>query len=201
MKLFYAPGFCSLAPHIVAREAGVHIDLVKVDAKTKTVETEGDYWAINPKGYVPALQLDDGQVLTEVSALVQYLGERNPESGLVPREPMERYRLLEMLGYVATEIHRGYDALFNAKASDAFKEERSAHLKRRYELLEKRLAGGGFLLGSGFTVADAYLFVVTNWSRYAQFDLSGFPHLLAYQKRVAARPAVQAAMKAEGLLK
>ena len=155
MKLYYSPGFWSLEPHIVAREAGLEVELQKVDTSTKTVKAAGDFWAINPKGYVPALQLDDGQVLTEVTALVQYLGERSPDSGLIPGNSMERYRLLEMLGYVATEVHKGYDTLFNAAASDTLKDERRAHLKKRYALIEKRLAGGDYLLGGTFTVADA----------------------------------------------
>lgn len=200
MKLYYSPGFCSLVPHIVAREAGIELELQKVDVQAKAVAAAGDYWAINPKGYVPALLLDDGQVLTEVSALVQYLGERAPGSGLVPAAAMERYRMLEMLGYVSTEIHKGFDPLFNAAATDSFKEERREHLRKRYGLLEKRLGEGPYLLGEAFTAADAYLFVITGWSKYAKLDLSGFPNVLAFQKRVAARPAVQAAMRAEGLL-
>jgi glutathione S-transferase len=202
MKLFYYPGFCSLSPHIVAREAGVEVELKKVDTKTKQIEGGGDFRALNPKGYVPALQLDDGAVLTEGPAIILYLADRNPASGLAAREgTMERYRLQEMLAYVNSEIHKGYDTLFNSAASDALKDERRAHLQKRYGLIEKQLAGGDYVLGPTFTVADAYLFVITGWSKYVKLDLAGFPNLLAYQKRVAARPAVQAAMKAEGLFK
>ena len=202
MKLYYAPGACSLAPHIVAREAGIDLELQKVDTKTKTMATEGDYWAVNPKGYVPALKLDDGAILTEVSAIVQYLGDLQPGSGMVPKcGSPERYRLLEMVGYVATEIHKSYNPLWYPTTPDETKESARAYLKKRYALLEKELAGKQFLLGDKFTAADAYLYAVTNWSRAAKLDLSEFPHVLAYQKRVAARPAVQAALKAEGLVK
>ena len=202
MKLYYSPGACSLAPHIVAREAGIDVDLVKVDTKTKTVEAEGDFWAVNPKGYVPALELDDGAVLTEVSAVLQYLADRKPGSTLVPKAgSMERYRLLELLGYIATEIHKGYGPLWYPTTPDEVKEATRASLKKRYAYIEGLLVGRPYLQGDDFSIADAYLYTVTNWSRAAKVDLSAFPDLLAFQKRVAARPAVQAALKAEGLLK
>ena len=202
MKLYYSPGACSLAPHIVAREAGIDLELQKVDTKTKTMATEGDYWAVNPKGYVPALKLDDGAILTEVSAIVQYLGDLQPGSGMVPKcGSAERYRLLEMVGYVATEIHKSYNPLWYPDTPEVTKESARTYLKKRYTYLEKELGGKPFLLGDKFTAADAYLYTVTNWSRAAKLDLSEFPNLLAYQKRVASRPAVQAALKAEGLLK
>jgi glutathione S-transferase len=202
MKLYYSPGFCSLSPHIVAREAGIDIELVKVDTKTKTVKVAGDYWDVNPKGYVPALELDDGQVLTEGPAIVQYLADRKPESGLMPRAgTMDYYRLQEMLGYINSEIHRSYDTLFNAATSDAAKDERREYLKRRYGLIEKQLAGRDYLFGGTFTVADAYLYVVTNWSQYVKLGLAAFPNVLAFRKRVAARPAVRAALMVEGLVK
>ena len=202
MKLYYAPGACSLAPHIVAREAGIELELAKVDTKTKTIATEGDYWAVNPKGYVPALQLDDGAILTEVSAILQYLGDLAPASGMVPQAgTMERYRLLEWIGYVATEVHKSYNPLWYPDTPEATKENARAYLKKRYGLVEKSLTEKPYLLGDTFGAADAYLYTVTNWSRAAKLDLSGFPTLLAFQKRVAARPAVQAALKAEGLVK
>lgn len=201
MKLYYSPGFCSLVPHIVAREAGIELELVKVDTKSKTVSVEGDYWSVNPKGYVPALELDDGQVLTEAPVIAQYLADANPQSGLMPPSGgMERYRVMEMLAYINAEIHRTYDALFKA-ASEEAKAERREYLGKRYELIEKQLAGRDYLFGATFTAADAYLYVLTTWSRYVKVDLKGFPNLLAFQKRVAARPGVQAAMRAEGLLK
>jgi glutathione S-transferase len=202
MKLYYAPGACSLAPHIVARELGIDLELVKVDTKTKAVASEGDFWAVNPKGYVPALELDDGAILTEVSALLQYLADRKPESGLVPKAgSMERYRLLELLGYIATEIHKGYGPLWYPATPEDVKASTRAALRRRYAYIEGLLVGRPYLLGDEFSVADAYLYTVTNWSRTAKVDLTEFADLLAFQKRVAARPAVQAALKAEGLLK
>jgi glutathione S-transferase len=202
MKLYYAPGACSLSPHIVANELGIPLELQKVDTKTKTMAVEGDYWAVNPKGYVPALQLDDGTVLTEGPAIVQYLGDRKPDGGLVPKcGTPERYRLQEMLGYINSEIHKSYSPMFNAATPDAFKDDRRAYLKKRYGYLEKQLDGKDYLFGDSFSAADAYLFTVTNWSRAVNLDLSEFPNVLAFQKRVAARPAVQAAMRAEGLVK
>lgn len=202
MKLYYLPGACSLSPHIVAREAGIELELRKVDTKTKTFEGGGDYLAINPKGYVPALQLDEGAVLTEGPAIVQYLGDSRPATGIVPKAgSMERYRLQEMLGFINSEIHKAYSPLFYPTTPEATKEERKAYLGRRYGTVEKQLDGRDYLLGNAFSAADAYLFVVTNWSKPVGLDLSGFPNLLAFQKRIAERPAVQAAMKAEGLVK
>jgi glutathione S-transferase len=202
MKLYYAPGACSLSPHIVAREAGIDLELQKVDTRTKKMTPEGDFWTVNAKGYVPALRLDDGQVLTEGPVIAQYLADRKPESGLAPANgTMERYRLQEMLGYINSEIHKNYGPLFSADTLPQVRDEKIETLKKRYALVEKQLAGRDFLFGNRFTVADAYLFTVTNWSGHVKLDLSAFPNLVAFQKRVAARPAVQAAMKAEGLLK
>lgn len=202
MKLYYSPGACSLSPHIVAREAGIDLQLQKVDTKTKTMEGGGDYWAINPKGYVPALQLDNGELLTEGPAIVQYLADQKPATGLAPAAgTLERYRLQEMLGYINSEIHKSYSPLFNAKTLPEVREEKVEALRMRYALIEKRLEGRDYLFGDRFTAADAYLFTVTNWAGYVKLDLSAFPNLMAFQKRVAARPAVQAAMKAEGLVK
>ena len=198
MKLFYSPGACSLSPSIVAREAGIALELVKVDLAAKKVAVDGDYLALNPKGYVPALQLDDGSVLTEGPAIVQYLADRKPESGLVPPNgTTERYRMQEMLGYINSEIHKAYSPLFNAATPAATVDERKAHLKKRYKLLDDRLAGRPYLFGDQFTAADAYLFTVTSWAGYAKVDLSEFANLAAFQKRVSARPAVQEAMRAE----
>jgi len=200
MKLYYSPGACSLSPHIVARESGIPLSLEKVDTGTKTISVEGDYYAVNPKGYVPALQLDDGEVLTEGPAIVQYLADQKPEAGLVPRPgTLERYRVQEMLGYINSEIHKTYSPLFNPQTPAETVEERKQYLRKRYKLLDERLAGRDYLFGDRFTAADAYLFTVTQWAGYAQLDLSGFANLTAFQKRVAARPAVREAMKAEGL--
>ena len=202
MKLYYAPGACSLSPHIVARESGITLELERVDTNTHTIAKGGDYYAINPKGYVPALQLDDGQVLTEGPAIVQYLGDKKPEAGLVPAcGTPERYRVQEMLGYINSEIHKTYSPLFNDKTLPEVRKEREEYLRKRYAIVEKQLAGRQYLFGDKFTAADAYLFTVTNWAHHVKLDLSAFPNLLAFQKRVAARPAVQAAMKAEGLIK
>jgi glutathione S-transferase len=198
MKLYFSPGACSLSPNIVAHEAGIPLELVKVDVGTKTIVSDGDFWAVNPKGYVPALQLDDGQVLTEGPAIVQYLGDLKPESGIVPKAgTLERYRLQEMLGYINSEIHKSYSPLFNPETPAAAADERKAYLKKRYKLVEAALAGKPYLLGDKFTAADAYLFTVTNWASYVKLDLSDFPNLAAFQKRVSARPAVQEAMRAE----
>ena len=202
MKLYYSPGACSLSPHIVAREAGIEVELQKVDLKTKTINAEGDYWKVNPKGYVPALEVAPGDVLTEGPAIVQYLGDQKPQSGLVPPAgSKERYRTQEMLGYINSEIHKSYSPLFSPDTPAATAEERKAYLRKRYKPIEDRLAGREYLFGDKFSAADAYLFTVTNWARAVKLDLSEFPNLTAFQKRVAARPAVQEAMKAEGLVK
>jgi glutathione S-transferase len=201
MKLYYAPGACSLSPHIIAREAGLDLQLEKVDTGTKTVRADGDYWAVNPKGYVPALEISAGEVLTEGPAIVQYLADRKPEAKLVPAAgTLERYRMQEMLGYINSEIHKAYSPLFNPKTPAETVEERKAYLRKRYKLLNERLAGREYLFGDKFTAADAYLFTVTNWAKFVKLDLAEFPNIVAFQKRVAARPAVQAAMKEEGLI-
>lgn len=202
MKLYYTPGACSLSPHIVAHELGEQLQLEKVDGKAKKTASGADYWAINPKGYVPALELDDGQILTEGPTIVQYLADRRPEAGLVPAAgSIERYRVQELLGYINSEIHKTYSPLFAPSVTPETRSEKHAYLKKRYALLEKQLAGRDYLFGDRFSIADAYLFTVTNWAKHLQVDLSEFPNLLAFQQRVAARPAVQAALKAEGLLK
>ncbi|MGH7108012.1 MAG: glutathione transferase GstA, partial [Acetobacteraceae bacterium] len=195
-------GACSLSPHIVACEAGIELSLQKVDLKTKTIASEGDFLTINPKGSVPALQLDDGQVLTEGPVIVQYLADLKPEKGLAPPAgTMARYRLQEWLGYINSELHKSYSPLFNPDMPAAARAERLAYLTKRYTLVEKHLAGRSYLLGDSFTVADAYLFTITNWAAHVKLDLSPFPSLRAFQERIAARPAVQAAMRAEGLIK
>jgi glutathione S-transferase len=201
MKLFYTPGACSLSPHIVARELELPLSLEKVDAGTKKTETGRDYWAINPKGYVPALELDSGELLTEGPAIVQYLADQKPDAELVPKAgTFERYRVQEMLGYINSELHKTYSPLFASKTTPELRADREAYLRKRYAPIEKTLASGKpYLFGDRFSVADAYLFVCTNWSRFVKLDLSDFPSLLAFQARVAQRPAVQAAMAAEGL--
>ena len=202
MKLFYASGACSLSPHIVAHEAGIELSLQKVDLKTKTMATEGDYLTVNPKGSVPALQLDDGQVLTEGPVIVQYLADLKPEKRLAPAAgTLARYRLQEWLGYINSELHKTYSPLFRPDTPAETRAERQAYLSKRYAIVESRLAGQAYLLGDSFTVADAYLFTVTNWAGTVKFDLAPFPNLRAFQERIAARAAVKAAMRAEGLIK
>lgn len=202
MKLFFASGACSLSPHIVAQEAGIELRLQKVDLKSKTITSEGDFFAINPKGYVPTLELDDGQILTEGTAIVQYLADLKPEKGLAPAAgTLARYRLQEWLAFINSELHKTYSPLFRPDTPAETRAERQAYLNKRYGVVEKHLAGRSFVLGDHFTVADAYLFTVTNWAGAVKFDLSPFPNLRAFQERIAARPAVKAAMKAEGLLK
>jgi glutathione S-transferase len=202
MKLYYSSGACSLSPHIVALEAGIVLQLEKVDGKAKRTESGDDFWQINPKGYVPALRLDDGELLTEGPAIVQYLADLKPGSGLAPANgTLARYRLQEMLGYINSEVHKTYSPLFKPDTAEQTRTERKEYLLRRYQLIEDALSKQPWLLGDQFTAADAYLFTVTSWAKHVDLDLSGFPALLAFQKRVAERPAVRAAMEAEGLAK
>ena len=201
MKLYFSQGACSLSPNIVAHEAGLPVTLEKIDMKTKKTAGGADFMAINPKGYVPTLELDDGQILTEGPAIVQYLADQKPDSGLVPKAGTpERYRMQEMLGYINSEIHKAYSPLFSDKTPAETREGQTAHLKKRYKLLDERLAKTPYLFGDTFSAADAYLFTVTRWSAFVKLDLSEFPNIMAFQERVAARPAVQAAMKAESPL-
>lgn len=200
-KLYFSPGACSLSPHIVANEAGIPLELVKVDVRSKTVAREGDFWDVNPKGYVPVLELDDGEVLTEGPAIVQFLADRAPAAALAPANgTFERVRLQEALNYLTSEIHKAYSPLFNPDVLPAVREERLAYLTRRYALIEKQLEGRNYLLGDRFTVADAYLFTLTRWARAVKLDLTGFPNVEAFQKRVGSRKAVLDAMRAEGLI-
>jgi glutathione S-transferase len=202
MKLYFSPGACSLSPHITAREAGIELALERVDTKSKRTKGGADFLAINPKGYVPALELDDGEVLTEGPVVVQYLADLRPASRLAPPNgTMARYRLQEALGYINSEIHKTYSPLFSPTTSPDVRAEKEATLKKRYALFEAALDGKTYLFGDDFTVADAYLFTVTNWAPAVKVDLSQLVNLAAFQKRVAERPAVQAAMKAEGLLR
>jgi glutathione S-transferase len=199
MKLYYSPGACALSPHIVALEAGIALSLEKVDGKAKRTESGADFWQVNPKGYVPALALDNGELLTEGPAIVQYLADLKPESNLAPANgTLARYRLQEMLGYINSELHKSYSPLFKAETPEATRAERKEYLLRRYRLIEDTLAKQPWLLGEHFTAADAYLFTVTNWAKHVELDLSGFAALMAFQQRVAGRPAVQAALEAEG---
>ncbi len=202
MKLYYSPGACSLSPHIALREAGLPFDLVKKDLHSQTLEDGSDFRAINPKGYVPVLILDGGETLTEGPAIVQYIADRVPEKKLAPPAgTLERVRLQEWLNYITSEIHKTFSPLFNKKASEDWKAAARELLDRRIGYVAKALDGRDYLMGDTFTVADCYLFTVLNWSHWVKIDLSRWPSVNDYLKRVAARPAVQAALQAEGLLK
>ncbi|HEU0158465.1 MAG TPA: glutathione transferase GstA [Hyphomicrobiaceae bacterium] len=201
MKLFYAPGACSLSPHIVLNEAGLKFDKVKVDTKSKAMEG-GDYRSINPLGYVPALELDDGTILTEGPAIVQWIADKVPDKQLAPASgSLERTKLQSWLNFISTELHKGFSPLFNPNMPDAAKQVFRERLATRFQHLDKHLADNDYLMGKAFSVADAYLFTVSNWAAHTGVDLSGFANVLAYRKRVGARAAVQAAMQAEGLIK
>lgn len=202
MKLYYAPGACSMAPHIVATEAGLKLDLIKVDIPNKKTADGADFWAVNPKGYVPALQLDNGEVLTEVGVIIQYLADQKPESGLLAKAgSMERYHQMEAINFAATEVHKQLGALFNPKMTPEMREVQMGVIERRFNPLEKSLAGKQFIMGDKFTVADAYLFNVLNWTNPLKIDLAKWPNIQAYMGRVGARPKVQETLKAEGLVK
>ncbi|AAP44197.1 MULTISPECIES: glutathione transferase GstA [Pseudomonas] len=201
MKLYYSPGACSLSPHIVLREGSFDFKLERVDLQSKQTETGSDYKTINPLGCVPALQLDDGQVLTEGPAIVQYLADRVPEKRLAPSAgTLEHYRLMEWLNFISTELHKGFGALFNSALSDDAKAVINSSLEQRIAHAEKRLGVGPYVMGNDFSVADAYLFTVLGWAKYVNVDLAPWPGLLDYLSRVAPRPAVQAALAAEGLI-
>ena len=200
MKLFYMPGACSLAPHIVANEVGIDLELVKVDGKTKTTETQQDFIATNPNGYVPALVLGDGELMTESSVLVQYLADQKPESGLMPKAgDMARYRVQQWLAFVATELHKVFGAFFKPNTPDATKEINRELLARRLAYVDGKLDGRSYLMGDAFTAADAYLWTILGWAKHVGTDLSSFANIQRYIATVAARPAVQKALRAEGL--
>ena len=201
MKLYYSPGACSLSPHIVARELGINVELKKVNTKDKSMEGGGDFWSVNAKGYVPTLELDNGQRLTEGPAIVQYLADQKPESGLAPKPgSFERYRLAEWLNFLTSEIHKQFSPLFKPTTPEDYKPVAKQNLATRFDWLDKQLEGKDYLMGKSFTVADGYLFVLLTWTKPTQIDLARWPNLAAFQKRVAARPKVKEAMQAEGLL-
>jgi len=201
MKLYYAPGACSMAVHVVLRELGYRFDLERVDLGEGRTAAGADYSTVNPKGYVPALVLDDGQVLTEVAAILQYLGDPKPESGLVrPPGDLGHYRLLEWLAFTASEIHKTLGALFNPQLPPECRGVSLALFERRCDWLASALGEGPFLMGERYTIADPYLFTVLNWTSVLAVDLGRWPALEAYLAQVAARPAVQATLRAEGLI-
>jgi glutathione S-transferase len=202
MKLYFSPGACSLSPHIVLREAGLPFELDKVSFGTKQTASGQDFIAINPEGYVPALQLDNGQVLTEGPAIVQYLADLVPEKQLAPvAGSMERYRLIEWLNFIGTELHKTFSPLFNPNAPEETKQTARTNLIKRIGFVAKQLESASYLTGDRFSVADAYLFTVLNWTRHVGIDLTPWPAVVAYLARVGARPAVHAALVAEGLIK
>jgi glutathione S-transferase len=202
MKLYFSPGACSLSPHIVLREAGLHFDLDQVNLSTKKTAEGADYNEINPNGYVPALQLASGEVLTEGPAIVQYIADLVPEKHLVPViGSLERYHLMSTLNFISTELHKTFGPLFKSTASEEVRSAALANLTKRLEYVNGQLAKSPFFCGVQFSVADAYLFTVLSWSRHVQFDLSPWPAVVSYLERIAARPAVHAALVAEGLIK
>ena len=202
MKLYYSPGACSLSPHIVLREAGLAFDLVLASTKTHKLQDGTDYYGINPLGYVPLLELDDGTRLREGPAIVQYIADQVPVKNLAPANgTLPRYRLQEWLTFIGTEVHKSFSPLFNAAMPEEGKQIYRDRLAARFKWVDGQLAGKDYLLGEHFSVADAYLFTVSNWTTPMKIDLSPYTHLQAWRERVGARPAVQEAMKAEGLQK
>jgi glutathione S-transferase len=201
MKLYYAPGACSLSPHIVLLEAGLPFEKVRVDNKTKAMDGGGDYRTVNPLGYVPALQLDDGTILTEGPAIVQYVADKTPAKMLAPANgTLERTQLQSWLNFVTSELHKSFSPLFNPSMPDAAKTIFRERLATRFAHLDKHFAGNDYLMGKTFSIADAYLFVVSNWAPRVDVDLAPHSRVVAYRKRISARPAVQQALKAEGLI-
>jgi glutathione S-transferase len=202
MKLYYSPAACSLSPHIVLREAGLKFELERVDNKTKRTETGADFLKLNGKGYVPLLQLDDGRFLSEGPVVAQYIADLKPESGLAPANgTYERYKVQEWLNFVTSELHKNFSPLFRPDVADEVKKYARANITKRVEWVAKELEGRTFLTGETFTIADSYLFVVLSWARFTDVDLTPWPAVGKFLERVAARPKVQEALKAEGLVK
>ncbi|MDY0881439.1 glutathione transferase GstA [Dongia soli] len=202
MKLYYSPGTCSFAAHIIAHELDLDLDLEKVDLKSKITAGGADYSAINPKGYVPALEIDQGILLTEGPAVLQYLAAQRPERNLLPAEGrIERYRVLEWLGFINSELHKSFTPLWHAESASATKDTAREILARRFRYLDHHLSTHRYLLGNAFTLPDAYCFTVVNWSNYLALDLAPYPNLQRYMNEIETRPAVEAAMAAEGLKK
>jgi glutathione S-transferase len=202
MKLYYSPGACSLSPHIALQESGLAFEAIAAPTKTHKLPDGSDYYKVNPLGYVPLLELDDGTRLREGPAIVQYVADQVPDKKLAPANgTMARYKLQEWLTFIGTEIHKGFSPMFNPAMPAEAKAIAKAKLEERLKWVDGELAGKTFLLGDQFTVADGYLFTVTNWTNFVGMDISALTHLKAFQARVSDRPAVKAAMKAEGLLK
>jgi glutathione S-transferase len=201
MKLYFAPGACSLSPHIVLRESGTTFELDQVDNREKKTKSGKDYWTVNPKGQVPVLELDNGELLTEGPVIVQYIADQKPASGLAPAVgTMERYRVQEWLNFVTSELHKSFGPIFRPTTPDAYKAISKENLGKRFDWLDGKLAGRQYLMGDKFTIADAYLFTVLRWAARVDIDLAKWPNLKAYVDRVASRPKVYEALKAEGLI-
>jgi glutathione S-transferase len=201
MKLYYSPGACSLSPHIALLEAGLPYDLVKVDLRAKKLDNGDDYLKVNPKGQVPALSLDGGELVTEGPVIVQMIADKAAGKNLAPaRDSAERYKLLEWLNFVTTELHKNFGPMFSPVLSDDAKAFFKDRVMGKFKYVDSQLAGRDYLMGKQFTVVDGYLFTMLTWADRLKFDLSGLPNLLAYKARVAARPKVQEALTKEGLL-
>ena len=201
MKLYYSPGACSLSPHIALHESGLAHSLVRVTMKTHQLPDGSDFYAINPLGYVPVLELGSGERLRECSAILQCIADQVPGKALAPAHAaLARYRLQEWLGFIGTELHQPFGQLFHPATPDNFKAALHARLLQRLQWIDRQLADGPYLMGAAWSVADAYLFTVVNWAPFMGVDTSALAHLSAFQARMAERPAVQAAMRAEGLL-
>ena len=202
MKLYYSPGACSLSPHIALHEAGLAHELVKVDLKAKKTESGDDFTKINPKGQVPALMMDNGQLLTEGPVIVQMIADKAAGKNLAPANGSpERYKLQEWLNFITTELHKNFGPMFSPVLADEAKAFFKDRVMGKFKYIDSQLAGRDYLMGSQFTVADAYLFTMLSWADRMKFDLSAMPNLLAYKARVAARPKVQEALTKEGLMK
>ena len=202
MKLYYSPGTCALSPHIALEESGLPYEAIAAPINTHKLADGTDYYTINPLGYVPLLVLDDGRQLREGPAIVQYIADQVPAKNLAPANgTFERAKLQEMLNFIGTELHKGFSPLFNPATPAEFKPVVIAKLHDRFKFMEGEMAGKQFVMGDTFSVADAYLFTVTGWAPHVGVDLAPYPNLLAYRARIGARPAVVAAMKAEGLIK
>ena len=202
LKLYFSPGACSLSPHIVLREAGLLFELEQVNLQAKKLKSGGDFLEINPKGQVPVLKLDSGDILTEGPAIVQYVADQKPESGLAPKAgTIPRYHVQEWLNFITSELHKSFTPLFKPNTPDEYAKISKENLANRFSFLDKELGKRQYLMGDKFTVPDAYAFTVVGWSKYKDIDLARWPNLKGYMDRVAARPKVQEAMKAEGLIK
>ncbi|HJT06795.1 MAG TPA: glutathione transferase GstA [Stellaceae bacterium] len=202
VKFYFSPGACSLSPHIVLRESGLPFELEQVNLQTKKLKSGGDFLEINPKGQVPVLKLDSGDILTEGPAIVQYIADQKPESGLAPKAgTIQRYHVQEWLNFITSELHKSFTPLFRQNTPEEYAKISKENLANRFSFLDKELGKRQYLMGDKFTVPDAYAFTVVGWSKYKDIDLSRWPNLKGYMDRVGARPKVQEAIKAEGLLK